>query len=105
MLQRRIAAVLLFAAVTASAAAPKAAAPKTIAPAAVAHPIAMFLRDLSSEGKQRVTFRAAASGQRFFFEEPAGVTVYAYDGSGYRKEAFLKSSKLETAMKRYGAKP
>jgi len=99
MLQRLIVAVLLLAAVTA------AAAPKAVAPAAISHPIAMFLTDLSAEGKQRVAFKAAAAGKHFFFEESAGVTVYIYDGTGYRKEAFLKSATLEKAMKRYGAKP
>ena len=69
------------------------------------HPVAMFLSDLSSGGKQRVTFKAAAAGTRFFFEESAGVTVYVFDGSGYRKETFLKSATLAGAMKRYGAKP
>jgi len=76
-----------------------------VAPPTVPHPIAMFLATLSSGGKQKVTFKAAAAGTRFFFEESAGVTVYVYDGSGYRKETFLKSATLASAMKRYGAKP
>jgi hypothetical protein len=92
-------AVLLLA-LTASAAPPKA-----IAPATMPHPVAMFLSDLSSGGKQKVTFKAAAAGMRFFFEESAGVTVYVFDGKGYRKETFLKSATLAGAMKRYGAKP
>ncbi len=100
MLQRIIAAALFLFALTAAAAAPKAVAPPT-----VPHPVAMFLTSLSSDGKQRVTFKAAAAGKRFFFEEPAGVTVYLYDGAGYTKEAFLKSATLATALKRYGAKP
>ncbi|HKA01672.1 MAG TPA: hypothetical protein VKE70_34400 [Candidatus Solibacter sp.] len=94
-------AVLLLT-VTASAAVPP---PKAIAPPMVSHSVAMFLSRLSSGGRQRVTFKAAAAGTHFFFEESAGVTVYVYDGSGYRKEAFLKSTKLDAAMKRYGAKP
>ena len=77
-------------------------APKPIAPATVSHPIAMFLTHLSSDGKQKVTFKAAAAGMRFFFEENTGVTVYAFDGtSGYRKEAFLKGYTLTRAMKKY----
>src|SRR5436190_23471014 len=82
-----------------------ASPPKTVAPATVPHPVAMFLASLSSSGKQAVTFKAAAAGTRFFFEEPAGVTVYVYDGAGYKKEAFIKAAKLPAAMKRYGAKP
>ena len=102
MLQRLITAALLLFAITANAA---TAAPKTIAPATLPHPIAMFLSDLSAKGKQQVTFKAMAIGTHFFFEEKAGVTVYVYDGSGYRKEAFLKSATLKSALKRYGAKP
>lgn len=100
MLQRLIAAALLLFAVTATA-----AAPKPIAPAAVPHPIAMFLSDLSAKGTRQVTFKAIAVGTHFFIEEKAGVTVYVYDGVGYRKEAFLKSATLKSALKRYGAKP
>ena len=99
MLQRTIAAALLLFAVTV------AAAPKAVAPASVPHPVAMFLANLCSGGKQRVTFKAMAAGKRFFFEEAAGVTVYLYDGTGYKKETFLKSATLATALKRYGAKP
>jgi ABC-type transport system involved in cytochrome bd biosynthesis fused ATPase/permease subunit len=97
---RLLAPALLLFAVTAAA-----AAPKTVAPATMPHPIAMFLSDLSAKGKQRVTFKAAAVGTHFFFEEAAGVTVYVYDGAGYRKEAFLKSATIASALKRYGAKP
>lgn len=97
---RLLAAALLLFALTATA-----APPKTVAPATMPHPIAMFLSDLSAKGKQRVTFKAAAVGTHFFFEETAGVTVYVYDGTGYRKEAFLKSATLASALKRYGAKP
>jgi len=71
----------------------------------MSHPVAMFLTTLSSGGKQKVTFKAAATGTHFFFEESAGVTVYVFDGTGYRKEAFFKSATLASAMKRYGAKP
>ena len=93
-------ALLLFA-LTATAAPP----PKAVAPPTMPHPVAMFLVDLSSKGKQKVTFKAAAVGTHFFFEEPAGVTVYVYDGVGYRKEAFIRSATLAFALKRYGAKP
>jgi hypothetical protein len=76
--------------------------PKTVAPATLSHPIAMFLTHLSSDGKQKVTFKAAAAGMRFFFEENTGVTVYAFDGNGgYRKETFLKGYTLTRAMKKY----
>jgi len=92
------AALLLFAVIA-------SAAPKAIAPPTLPHPVAMFLANLSSGGKQRVTFKAAASGTHFFFEESAGVTVYVFDGGGYRKETFLKSATLASAMKRYGSKP
>ncbi len=76
--------------------------PKTIAPATIAHPMAMFLGELSHDGKQQVTFRASALGTHFFLEEPAGVTVYVYDETvGYRKETFLKGSTLAKALKKY----
>jgi hypothetical protein len=79
-----------------------AAAAKTIAPPTIPHPMAMYLQGLSSDGKEKVTFRASAIGTRFFLEEPAGVTVYVYDESvGYRKEAFLKGATLAKAMKKY----
>jgi hypothetical protein len=103
MLQRALAVTLLFA--LSLSAAPAARGPKAVAPPEVSHPVAMFLASLSSAGKQRITFKAAAAGTHFFFEEAAGVTVYVYDGAGYRRQAFLKSVKLEMAMKRYGAKP
>jgi hypothetical protein len=74
---------------------------KTIAPDTLPHSIAMFLSTLSSEGKQRVTFKAAAIGTHFFFEEQAGVTVYVFDGGGYRREAFLKGSTLGQAVRKY----
>ena len=72
-----------------------------IAPPAFAHPIAMFLSDLSKDGKQQVTFRASAFGTRFYFEERSGVTVYRFVNGQYVKEAFLVGVKLQTAMKRY----
>jgi len=99
MMRPFAAALLLFAATAFAAPA------KPVAPPAVPHPVAMFLSSLSSGGKQKVTFKAAASGTHFFFEEPSGVTVYVFDGDGYRKEAFLKSGTIASAMKRYGSKP
>jgi len=81
------------------AAAPKK--PALIAPATFPHPIALFLKDLSNEGKRQVTFKASAVGTRFFFEEPAGVTVYQFASGQYVKETFLAGAKLSTAMKRY----
>jgi len=80
--------------------APAAATP-TLAPDNVPHPQAMYLAGLSHDGKDRVTFKAAAYGKRFFFEEPSGVTVYVYDGSGYTKETFLAKTTLAAAMKKY----
>lgn len=80
-----------------------ARAPKTVAPPSLPHPVAMFLANLSNEGKQKITFKAAAIGTRFFFEDAAGVTVYGYDGnSGYRRETFLKGYTLSRALKKYG---
>lgn len=78
-----------------------AAAPKPIAPAEVAHPIAMFLTDLSADGKTRVVFKATAVGHYFFFEEPSGVSVYRFDGTAYRRETFLKGSTLAKATRKY----
>ncbi len=99
-----ITAVLLFAASIAAAPPRPPAAPKTIAPATMPHQVAMFLANLSSDGKQKVTYKATARGTHFFFEEPQGVTVYVYDGDGYRKETFLKGATLTSALQRYRAK-
>jgi hypothetical protein len=78
------------------------ASAKTIAPPTIPHPMAMYLGTLSNDGKEKVTFRAAALGTHFFLEEPAGVTVYVYDEQvGYRKEAFLKGATLSKAMRKY----
>jgi hypothetical protein len=95
----RAVAVVLLAAATAFAAPPPK--PKIVAPDVFPHPTAMLLNSLSNGGKSRVSFRAAAVGTRFFFEEPAGVSVYVYDGLNYRREAFLKKTTLEKAMKAY----
>ena len=97
MLRRTLLALSAFAILSAGA------APKAVAPATLPHPVAMFLANLSSEGRQKVSFKAAAIGTRFFFEEPAGVTVYGFDGNdGYRKEKFLKGYTLKKALKKYG---
>ncbi len=94
----RLLAITLLAAVTVVATPPS----KTLAPTTIPHPMAMYLSELSKEGNQQVTFRAAAFGTRFFLEEPAGVTVYTYDQTvGYRKETFLKGFTLAKAMKKY----
>jgi hypothetical protein len=97
---RRIA-LLLSVVTLLSAAAPP---PKPLAPDAIPHPMALYLAQLSADGKKSVTFKATAVGTRFFLEEPAGVTVYAYDGSGYRKTEFLKGFTLAKALKKYGVK-
>src|SRR5216684_5109695 len=96
MLSRTIVALLFFAGSVFAAAAPKHIAPET-----VPHPTAMFLASLSGDGRQQVTFKAAAMGTHFFFEEPTGVTVYGYDGRGYRRQTFLKGYTLTKAIKRY----
>lgn len=77
---------------------PAPAAPAVLAPDTIPHAQALFLAGLSKDGKQRLTFKAAAYGKHFFLEEPAGVTVYVYDGNGYRKESFLAKTTLEKAM-------
>lgn len=76
----------------------------SIAPPTVAHPIALFLNELSNQGKRQVTFRANAMGTRFFFEESSGVTVYRFVNGEYVREAFLAGAKLSTAMKRYASR-
>jgi len=98
MLSRTIVALFFF------AGSALAATPRRIAPETVAHPTAMFLASLSGDGRQAVTFKAAAMGTHFFFEEPTGVTVYTYDGVGYRREIFLKGFTLSKAIKRYAAR-
>ena len=91
-----IALLLVFATATALA------APKPpVAPAAIPHSVAMFLASLSSDGKTRVTYAATARGTHFFFEESGGVTVYSFDGEGYRKAQFLKGYTLAKALKKY----
>ena len=101
---RRPAIFVLFVTLSLSAAAPKTKPPTTIAPADIPHPIAQFLRSLSKDGGRAVTFKASASGTRFFFEEPTGVTVYKYVHGKYVKETFLAGTKLAAATKRYAGK-
>jgi hypothetical protein len=96
MLSRTIVALALFAS-TLLAATPA----KRIAPDVVEHPTAMFLASLSGDGRQEITFKAAAMGTHFFFEEPTGVTVYEFDGSRYRRERFLKGATLSKALKQF----
>lgn len=98
MLSRMTIALLLFASAMVAA----VPAPTRIAPDIVPHPTAMFLASLSGDGRHQVTFRAAAMGTHFFFEESSGVTVYAYDGRGYRRQTFLKGYTLARAIKKIG---
>jgi hypothetical protein len=94
---RKIGFVALLTAASALAAAP----PKRVAPEIVPHPTAMFLASLCGDGRQQVTFKAAAMGTHFFFEEASGVTVYSFDGRGYRKQAFMKGYTLAKAIKKF----
>ena len=101
---RRTAILLLFVSLSLSAAAPKKKPAPTIAPADIPHSTAQFLRSLCNDGGRAVTFKASASGTRFFFEEASGVTVYRYRDGKYVKESFLAGAKLGTALKRYAKK-
>ena len=94
---RKIGFLALLVASTAIAAAP----PRRVAPDVISHPTAMFLATLSGDGRQEVTFKAAAMGTHFFLEQPGGVTVYGFDGVGYRRQAYLKGSTLTKAIKKY----
>ena len=87
-----------------AAPAKKKKAPTVAAPDAVPHTIAMFLGTMSRQGDRQVTFKATAVGTRFFFEEPAGVTVYRFDGSGYVREEFVRGGTLPRVVKRYAKK-
>ena len=98
---RKLAVFVVLLAALSALGAPAKSKPKPIAPDAVAHPIALFLSELSREGKRTVTFKASAVGTRFFFEEPTGVTVYRFDNGRYVKEKFLPGARLASAMKRY----
>ena len=100
MLSRTTIALLFFTSTIVAAAPPPP--PRRIAPETVPHPTAMFLASLSGDGRQQVIFKAAAMGTHFFFEEPTGVTVYAYDGRGYRRLTFLKGYTMTKAIKKIG---
>jgi hypothetical protein len=101
---RRTAIVLLFVTLSLSAAAPKKKPAATFAPADIPHPIAQFLRSMSKDGGRAVTFKASASGTRFFFEEASGVTVYKFVNGKYVKETFVAGTKLAAVVKRYAGK-
>ena len=75
--------------------------PKRTAPDVLPHSVAMFLATLSGDGHNRITFKASALGRHFYFEEPAGVTVYFFDGTGYRKQIFMRGATLSAAIKKY----
>ena len=96
--------LLLLMTLTVTAATSKKKSPAIIAPDEVPHSIAQFMRGLSKDGARPVTFKATSTGQRFFFEEAAGVTVYRYKDGSYVKEAFLLNVKLPAALKRYAKK-
>jgi hypothetical protein len=95
---RRMTALLLLLLATA----PAFAAPKPPpAPDAIPHAVAMFMAALAGDGKTKVTYTAAARGTHFFFEQSGGVTVYTFEGDGYKKSEFLKGSTLAKALKKY----
>ncbi len=99
-MRRRIVAAVSLAVLCAAA-----PAPKTVAPESLPHSVAMFLSTLSSDGKQRVAFKATAIGTHFFFEENTGVSVYIFDGVGYRRQEFLKGMTLGQAVQKYRNTP
>jgi hypothetical protein len=110
---RKLPLLLLVLSLSAFAASPKKPAtpkkstppaPVAVAPAEFAHPMALFLKDLSQAGTRQVTFRATAVGTRFFFEEKAGVTVYHFNGKKYVKENFLRDANLAKAVKQYAGR-
>ena len=61
----------------------------------------MFMASLAGDGKTKVSYTATARGTHFFFAEDGGVTVYSFDGDGYRKSEFLKGYTLAKALKKY----
>jgi hypothetical protein len=103
MVRKSLVLLLLLCAIAVPAA-PAKKKPATLAPEAVPHSIALFLGSMSNDGRQSVTFKATAVGTRFFFEEPAGVTVYRFENGRYIREEFLRDMTLEKAIRRY-AKP
>jgi len=103
MSMRKIATFVLLLTLGASAA-PKTPPPTTICPDTIPHPVALFLGTLSKEGTRQITFKAAAIGTRFFFEEPRGVGVYQFVNGRYVREDFLRGMTLPKAMKKYATK-
>ena len=101
---RKFAVLVVIAALSMSAAPAKKRPVSSLAPDAVPHSIALFLGSMSRDGGRQVTFKATAVGMRFFFEEPAGVTVYRFDRGQYIKEEFLRGYVLDRAVKRYAKK-
>jgi hypothetical protein len=99
---RKLAVLVLVAAFSAPAAPAKKPVQK-VAPDALPHSIALFLGSMCKEGTRPVTFKARAFGTRFFFEEPAGVTVYRFEKGNYVKQEFLSGFTLERAVKKYAA--
>lgn len=98
---RRTAILVLFVTLSLSAAAPKKKPAAVFAPADIDHSIAQFLRTMSKDGTRTVTFKASATGTRFFFEEASGVTVYRYVNGKYVKETFVAGGKLPGVVKRF----
>ena len=96
--------VILLALTMVAASPKKKALPAPNAPDAVPHSVALFLGSLSRDGARQVTFRATATGTRFFIEEPTGVTVYRFDKGTYVKQEFVRGITLQTAMKRWAKK-
>ena len=105
---RKLSLLLLVLLLTLGASPKKKAAPPAppapIAPTDIAHPMALFLKQLSKDGTRQVTFRATAVGTRFFFEETAGVSVYRFQNGKYVREEFLRGVKLATAVKRFSGR-
>jgi hypothetical protein len=95
---RRFVIALLLVCPTASA---LAASKPSVAPTAIPHQVAMFMASLAGDGKTKVSYTATARGTHFFFAEDGGVTVYSFDGDGYRKSEFLKGYTLAKALKKY----
>ena len=94
---RRMTALLLFLTTASAFAAPK----PPPAPDAIPHSVAMFMAALAGDGKTKVTYTATARGTHFFFEQSGGVTVYTFDGDGYKKSELLKGYTLAKALKKY----
>jgi hypothetical protein len=103
-MHRSIALVALLALPLAAATPKKSAAPKPVAPDSLPHSIALFLKDLSKDGKRQISFRASASGTYFFFSESAGVTVYHFTNGQYVRAEFVRGASLAAALRKYQGK-